>query len=367
MNLGEAMRVRGGRAPGADALRLGLAVGVLVHHAFPLSYGPGEAWAAGQVLVPMFFALSGMLVTRSAERRSLRQFAAARALRIYPALAVVTLACALVLGPILTGLPLREYFRSGGVWRHVLGMTGWTSLTLPGVFEGNPLPRAINGSLWSIPYELACYAVLTGLIGLGLIGRRRVMLGVWAAVLAAGTMPWPEHGAMYRLGQFLWLAGAFASGGVMYLYRERVPLHRGLLLAAAGLAAGAVSLGVRGPVLGPALAYCTVYLAMLPVRPPLGGRDLSYGVYLWAFPVQQVAAMLLAREWWVNVAVSLPVTLGLAGLSWTLVERPALGLKGRGGRTQNREGAGEGGLPVGEIEAKGFMSAAPVEGAAAAA
>jgi peptidoglycan/LPS O-acetylase OafA/YrhL len=57
--------------------------------------------------------------------------------------------------------------------------------------------------------------------------------------------------------------------------------------------------------------------------------DLSYGIYLWAWPMQQfvIVAMGKMAPFPTVLACSLASTVACAWLSWHLVERPALRLK----------------------------------------
>jgi peptidoglycan/LPS O-acetylase OafA/YrhL len=134
-------------------------------------------------------------------------------------------------------------------------------------------------------------------------------------------------------GQFLRLFAYFAVGSAAYLYRERVPLHGGLLTLALAVSALLLAADPRSALLPVTLGYATVFLAMSPLPRPPGFRrgDYSYGVYIYAFPIQQTVALLMPRpmEWTTNLAVALPLTLACGALSWHLVEHPALRLKRR--------------------------------------
>ncbi len=111
--------------------------------------------------VPMFFALSGFLVTGSAFRLSnLRSFLLFRVIRIVPALSGEVLLSAFILGPLLTIIPLSEYFRDPQFYRYFGNIAGFITYELPGLFVNNPLPKVINGNLWTLPGEFYCYFLL---------------------------------------------------------------------------------------------------------------------------------------------------------------------------------------------------------------
>ena len=138
-------------------------------------------------ILPMFFALSGFLVTGSLVRTRLHQFAALRVLRLVPALAVEVALSAMVLGSLFTTLPLRDYLTSpelGGYFGNILGLVHFT---LPGVFEQNRVPRVVNSQLWTIPFELECYvslAIVSLLMGLR---HRRIFAALLVLFLLTAT------------------------------------------------------------------------------------------------------------------------------------------------------------------------------------
>ncbi len=163
------MRSAGPATTGFDYLRIALATAVLAWHSIILSTGSAPLdralWSGPfrflpAAILPMFFALSGFLVSASLERTRLHQFLALRALRIVPALSVAVVFSALVLGAVFTTLPLRQYFTSPEFGGFFLNIIGLVHVTLPGVFEHNPDPRFIATQLWTIPFEFACYNAL---------------------------------------------------------------------------------------------------------------------------------------------------------------------------------------------------------------
>jgi peptidoglycan/LPS O-acetylase OafA/YrhL len=339
----------GGHPSGFDYLRLGLAIAVVVWHSVVAAEGvsmDAAAWrsAAGplaRLILPLFFALSGFLVAGSLERsRTLITFLGLRALRIYPALAVECLTSALLIGPALTTTPLKAYFADRRFRSYLLNMFGDVHFRLPGLFASNPFPDIVNAQLWTVPYELGCYALLAGLAVLGLVKRRWIgplcVVGGLAAfaiphVLKAGDLANGNH----VFGPFLLMS--FVSGVTLYIYRDRAPWDyrlaapAGALLYLSALAAPSPTFSALSLVLPPLAAYCVVYVGLL--DPPklffMAGADYSYGIFLYGFVVQQCVSLLLpwARHWYLNVLVALPLATAFAAVSWRFVERPALGLR----------------------------------------
>ena len=100
--------------------------------------------------------------------QTLKDFLLNRSIRIVPALAIDIFVSALLLGPLLTTKPLPEYFSGKEFSHYFLNIIGFIHYELPGVFDSNPFAHQVNGSLWTVPYEIGCYALMSGLILFGL-------------------------------------------------------------------------------------------------------------------------------------------------------------------------------------------------------
>jgi peptidoglycan/LPS O-acetylase OafA/YrhL len=327
----------GSRENNFDLLRLLAAWAVLVSHSFAL-VGRAEplhqfGTTLGNVGVLIFFAVSGLLIRRSWEHDpSPRDFWIKRGLRLLPALATVAVVTAFVLGPLVTTLPLSTYFASWETWIYPVRVTLLLTFgaSLPGVFEDNPYP-GVNGPLWSLPVEVFAYFCLFLLGITGLLARRWLVTTlaglslVWAAWWVPNTSD--SVGAIYVLS-------AFALGAAAYSWRERIVLAWpiAVTLVAVCVAAGLGPDAVRVLVWTPAAVYLSYWFAY---AVPAVGRglvrwgDASYGVYIWAFPVQQALVQLGVDDPWVVMAVATPVVWLLAIASWRLIERPALRHKPR--------------------------------------
>src|SRR5271167_5053386 len=153
---------------GFDYLRLILAISVIVWHSVLVCYGPaaefyfwtGPPRPSIYFILPSFFALSGFLVAGSLERNKIHEFLTLRIMRIFPALTVEVTISALIIGPILTTSPWREYFYSYRFLAYFLDIVGDIHYQLPGVFNNLPTPNFVNAQLWPIPFDLACYMAI---------------------------------------------------------------------------------------------------------------------------------------------------------------------------------------------------------------
>lgn len=323
-----------------DLLRLAAALLVVLGHSWvltghvdPLTFLSGTN--AGDLGVGVFFLLSGYLVSASwLADPSLKRFAARRALRIYPAYALVVLLLAFVLGPLVTTLAIGQYLTSGGTWRFLLGNLSIVHMQfdLPGVFAGHPYPDAVNGSLWTIRVEVLCYVGVAVLGLLGFLRCRWILLAVTAALLLVAVVVEVSgyHGVLLPGLLDYQAAVPIAYFGIGLAYREFAganpppwwTLPATALLWAALWVTPAAAVGAILCVA--ALTYTIAFRAPTAWQHPTGGYDLSYGTYLLAFPVQQLLSGLPAA---VNAALTAAIVLTLAAVSWRLVEQPALRLK----------------------------------------
>ncbi|WP_376099797.1 acyltransferase family protein [Roseomonas sp. CCTCC AB2023176] len=330
---------------GFDAVRIVAATMVIYGHAFPLTGNVGPGFLGNSIAtigVKIFFVTSGFLITRSwlSDPDPVR-FVLRRGLRIMPGLIGAILFTILILGPAFTALGLAEYAAHSGTALYLWNILLFPIYYLPGVFTQNVYPGAVNGSLWSLPPEVLMY-LLTPF----LLGRReqsgRVALPVFCLLLGTlaislvRVLPTPSQAVVYGTGvtSLLDVAVYFQIGAVCALFgweRFARPL---LSLAMLGLSAWWV---VQNAVLTELVLFLVLPFAVISVgqqrlaflSPILRRNDVSYGLYLYGFPVQQALIALTGNQMtpMANLAAALPVTLVLAVLSWRLIERRALSWK----------------------------------------
>ncbi len=382
-SFGEVLASYHGIAPGFNFLRLALALTIVFYHVltadgyYGTAHGP-VLWFFEYSLVPMFFALSGFLITASAQRLDLANFLLNRALRIVPALAVDILICAFIIGPAVTTLPLGEYFTDAGFLAYLMNIIGMVQLQLPGVFTSNPIQQ-VNGALWTIPWEITCYIIMAFMMITGVVRRQTATFLLLAAFLVAGLAI--EHfvpvrpGVGYGLHTLFVIRGAqlitaFLCGVLAYQFRGRIPMSRALFSISVAVALIAmIVLDTRATesvanrlILIPVLTYITIYagLSRLPLPKILGRGDYSYGVYLYHVPFIQLS-IFLAPSLFVGTipgvvmltAVTIGVVLCVAAVSWHVVEKPVLSLR-RFALTGRATGEGRAAMaPVAAVEGVG--------------
>ncbi|MDB5777541.1 MAG: acyltransferase [Herbaspirillum sp.] len=339
--VGSIMDAHRGAGPGFDALRIGLAIAITFWHCFQLSIGlaiiPLTLGSPFQpivlALVPLFFCLSGFLITGSAIRtNSIRVFIANRGIRIVPALAVEVALSAFVLGPLVTTLPLSEYFASPITWRYFGNIIGHITYTLPGVFKHNILPNTVNGNLWTLAPEYYCYLMMVGLMATRIVFNRKVfsMLMLVAVVGLSVVNALTGRGSGELNFASFTITYYFFVGITLYHWRYFIPVKFSLFVVCAGIAY--FLLPYRGTfILAFPVAYCMAYIGMLkiPPIPLLKHGDYSYGIYLFSYPIMQMISHFYPGQitWYTLLLIALPSIMLFAALSWHLFEKPALRLK----------------------------------------
>ncbi|RYB02196.1 acyltransferase family protein [Lichenibacterium ramalinae] len=338
-----------------DVVRLIAALSVVLAHQLNIAgyalpgYGQPSIGLGGPKLADaglyVFFALSGYLVFQSldADPRTGR-FLSARALRIYPGV-VVNVAMCTVVGAIVSTLPASAYWGAAETWRFLVHnatiLVSPTEFQLPGVLTESPWP-SVNVPLWTLKYEILCYVVL--LIVFKATGGSDRIRAVVLTVLTALAVGWfvydrghppPATGGLDTLGSFsgvhvVRFFAVFLSGATCGAWRLTTPRRRLSVTAVIGLAlattptaesrfvVAVLAIGLGGLMIGSSrLLFSRAYH---------GFGDLSYGTYLYAFPIQMftMTHWLNAENFWGLTALDVLLALACAALSWRFVERPAL-------------------------------------------
>lgn len=289
----------------------------------------------GTLGVYIFFSISGYLVTLSWHRDPhLGRFLMRRALRIFPGLIVCILLTLVLLGPAFTKLNIADYFTHPNTQAYLRNIVLYISYSLPGVFETNHYPSAVNGSLWSLPVEFFMYLLLAMVAYAGLfrIGFTILCFGFISAAIGYeyfSPTPWILYGTemkqVFICGSFFWL------GSIFYIYEISKNCTTSNILALLflwlSLSRWPDLFGLAGFIVIPFIALA-FGLASSPLLKRMAHHDYSYGIYIYAFPVQQAYA---------NIYPNLPLpayllltsctTILLAACSWNFIEKKALKLK----------------------------------------
>jgi peptidoglycan/LPS O-acetylase OafA/YrhL len=333
------------RCNALNLFRLGLAAEVMLFHSWPVT-GRMPPHALLQLMfavgVDGFFAISGFLITASWLRDPrLRDYLVARALRILPGLYVCLIITAFVFAPLtvaVQGGSAAKLLQSSAPFEYVLKNATLVSVLQ---FDVAGTPREVaspgiwNASLWSLIWEVLCYIVIAVIGVVGLANRRWVSPAILAlATLGAALLPPLTFPGAWTVPQLaVRSAIMFSAGAVMYQWRDVIPARWSLVAVAVTIV---VAAGILLPdyrvVAGLPLAYAVIVSGSLIRKKRLTLRtDLSYGVYIYAFPTQQL--LVVFGLGFLHPAVFFVITvtalLPLAAMSWFCIEKPAMSLKRR--------------------------------------
>ena len=326
-----------GRENNLDFIRFLAAVMVIFCHAFPLSLGGDNVDILGRLTnnqihlgnlaVCIFFFYGGFLICKSASRlQKGTAYFKARALRIFPSLAVVTVVLAFIVGPIITEWSIGAYFTSKDTYKYLLNALLIPIHNLPGVFQGNSYDATVNGPLWTLPIEFLCYIMcflalkmkfleeknakwMILLFSVGFLVASRLLSNV--SLLSAALRP----------------TGLFFAGMVCFIYKDKIVIKPWIALLSAVILVLSAVVGV----LGIAIFFCFPYLMMylgFGTKHKFSGfakrGEFSYGIYLCGWPIQQMVCQSFGGQMnpYVNVLLSLPIAVICGFLLNRLVERP---------------------------------------------
>ena len=349
--LNEAWRASKAHGNNFDALRLLAALMVIFSHAGLTTLGHPEGdplyrisnVGMGDLGLFIFFIVSGFLITKSWQSDPvIGRFIAKRGLRIMPALLVVVLVSAFIIGPALSTLSASQYFSHGDVYRYLGNIAlNNSQYSLPGVFSGSVYPDAFNAPLWTIAFEVVCYAIILAFGVCGLLAKNKPtfvssagLCGILALLLSplkellgdAGFGVLPDHAEAFAV-----LGTAFLVGAVFSLCDRFIVLNSKAAIACALLIAIAAPIGkivIAFSFFGAYLVFFLAFARLGSLKNLGASGDYSYGLYLWAWPVQQIIATAFPQNHWtMNLMLTLPIAFGFAYLSWHLIERPALAFK----------------------------------------
>lgn len=333
------------RCNALNLFRLGLAAEVMVFHSWPIT-GRMPPHAVLQLLfsvgVDGFFAISGFLITASWLRDpQVRDYLMARALRILPGLYVCLVITAFVFAPLsaaVQGGSAAKILQSSAPFEYVLKNATLISVLqfdVAGTPRDVPSPGSWNASLWSLIWEVLCYLTIAVIGLVGLANRRWISPAILVlAVIGAALLPPLTFPGAWTIPQLaVRSAIMFSAGALIYQWRDVIPARWSLVAASVVIV---VAAGVLLPdyrvIAALPLAYAVIVSgALIRNKRTTLRTDLSYGVYIYAFPTQQFLAVLglTVLNPLVFFVVAFIATLPLAAMSWFCIEKPSMALKSR--------------------------------------
>lgn len=319
------------RANGLNFVRLSLALGVIVWHSFALS-GIEIEWhplrqLLGEIWVDGFFAISGFLIVSSwARDPNAARFLRARLLRILPAFWVCLLVTAFAIAPLATGS-----LGSDNISYVVRNFALWVfQFDIDGTPRSVPYPGVWNGSIWTLAWEFGCYLLVLGLGVTGLI-RKRATLWTLFILCIGGT----AAASLGLISNWFLITGSrfgimFLAGAIVWQHRDRIPVNTITVIGSVAVVILSLALPDYRLLSALPLAFLVLVTGAKITTPRLRLRnDISYGVYIYAFPLQQVLA--ICGAWTLGIpafaTLAMMATVPIAALSWFAVEKPALRFK----------------------------------------
>lgn len=350
------VKIREGHDNFFTPIRLLFALMVVVGHAFVVTIGGSEHEPAmffhyrpSYLAVNLFFIASGFLVTKSMlYREDLVEYGAARSLRIYPALIAHVFFIMLIIGPLVTKVPLAQYFTDPQFWTQPFKVLSFvdTDMVLPGTFTPETNHENIgSGALWTLRYEVLAYIGTAAAFGLGLLKRKWMLI----AQFAIFALAWPiaHLTGLYdkvpaTVQAILRFGLAYGLGAAIYALQDRLSFHvigilvLGLIASLFGypylefLESGQMTFAASlfEIVTTLWLGYIVFWMAYVKI-PALNGlknlSDTSYGIYIYHWVILQTVFLFMPGiSAPILLAVTLPITVIIAWLSWHVVEKPML-------------------------------------------
>ncbi len=321
-------------------LRFLTALTVAATHCLWVIYGefPQAQWPLDILMqishcgICIFFGLSGYLITASLIKRpNLLRYSVSRLLRLCPLLCLVAILTAFVLGPLISSASFAHYYSDWRLWAYVPATTlAYPDMTLPGVFTTLPDANEVNISIWTLRYELTAYGIMGLIAGLGLLTSRFLWVWVMLALVGYGAVSFTtnlrteiafiDHGSRFGF--------AFLIGLILFRFQNKIPLN----LLGVSLVIGLAVATNHSPYMEPfrilALTYTAIWFGLKPkgfIRAYNNVGDYSYGIFVFHWPIAQTILQLQPEITYLElVYTALPLSLGLAVITWHGVEAPFL-------------------------------------------
>ena len=336
-----------------DFVRVLAAILVLVGHSpalfknKPFYYDPLIkiiGYPAHAIGLYIFFIISGFLITKSWEsKKNTFEFIVSRILRIFPALLFTLICTTFILGPLLTSYHLSDYLTSKETYKHLLNITLFRIYyELPGVFGSNPYNNAVNGSIWSLSYEFTCYLLLILFGYFHFLKNKWFSLSIYVLAVILISFYKSEIELSYPTIPFLGINMdkmieffiLFFSGSFFYLFRNYLTFNwitYSFIISLIIITRVFQIPFIFNSIIFSFLIFSLVFSRRINLNKFGKYGDFSYGIYLFAFPIQQIIAQFFTTEFnlLLLILISTLFTFIASFICWNLVEKPTLKLKKR--------------------------------------
>ncbi len=336
-------QVSKGRENNLDLIRFVAAIFVIYCHAFPLTQGYGipdplsaltdDQISFGSLAVGIFFVYGGFLICKSMCRlKTAKAYFKARTFRIFPPLIMVTLVLAFIVGPIVTNMDIVSYFKCSTTYLYLLnGLLIGILLSmqnLPGVFENNIYGKAVNGPLWTLPIEFICYIMCFLAYKFKFLCKKNM---IWLTLIFAAGCLYLDYmsESIPMLAPMIRPMGLFYAGMMYYVYRDKIKMKFSLCIVSLIAMAVSVVFGVFNITVFLFFPYFFMYIGFaahnkFPDFAKYG--EISYGMYLCAWPVQQILVEKFENNMspFTNFIITVIISIILGFILYRFVEKPVV-------------------------------------------
>lgn len=322
-----------------DLVRIIVATMVIWSHAFALNFGDGaneplfrflKVTYAGELGVNIFFFMSGLLVTNSIlTKKSVSQFIISRFFRIFPALLVLIILTVFIIGPLISTLPAGEYFRQTSTWTYLYqNLYLKTNYLLPGCFETNIWASDVNGSLWTLTYEVACYIFLVSIF-IVTKGSTRIINTIIYAIVILAFLPNNLLLAIFNRDFIIATIpmACFAVGAFFAVNKEKINLDFNLLAGMSLLSLIFWRYSTMIDIIFPITmsVFFLLFATNKTVLKLMPKYDISYGLYIWHFVIQQIVFLYFGQmNVYLFFLITFLLTAAMSLLSYIFIEHGAI-------------------------------------------
>lgn len=336
MKLSEKMN---GISTNVNLLRFVAAVLVIFSHSFYVSASKEDPFSIfcngqtnfGGIAVGALFFLSGFYVTKSLYKKNdVKEYMGKRCVRIFPQLWIVVLLSVLILGPVLTNLPLKAYFSDGSTYLYLLNGILLPVHNLPGVFEYNVYDATVNGPLWTMPVEFAAYCVIAVILVISkYIFKNEKLQKVFHVICICVLFVAFVVLDVFVKNDFLITVVRpliIFFMGVLYCdYAEKIKLNIPVGMAMLAVIVTSCKLGFLNYALILCLPYVVVTLTLGTKQLKIDSKlmNISYEMYLLGWPIQQTVVHCFGGTMspYLNCLITLPIDILLAFVVYVFIKK----------------------------------------------
>lgn len=337
-----------GRNNNLDVIRFFAAILVIVCHSFPLSYGKTSSdylaqytnnrLSLGGFAVSIFFVFGGFLIAKSMDgKKNAVSYFSARCKRIFPSLIFVVCILTFVVGPIITNISVREYFTSKETFKYLANMFLIPIHNLPGVFENNVYPRVVNGALWTLPVEFMCYILIYIAYKIKLFEKKKYALTIPFVVIVTIALLFIKNNFIISVVRPIML---YYIGLGLYVFRDNIVLSRKYFLVSTIMFI--VFICVKMDVLAmlvvfPYMMFYLAYGLKYKFKDFSKRGDISYGMYLWGWPIAQFVCMIFDGKikWYINSLIVIILSIIFGYITYMIIDKRILHIGGKNGKRKN--------------------------------